>query len=132
MWWLLYKRRNYHKESIKVLLWVEQYKELFYNGKEKEALARILRAAKTIQKKQTPLFNLYNYLHSRRDKIRYEYFRSKGYYLGSGAVESCQPVCDTRSLKKAGMKWSIPGANAIAFLRTQYLSDNWENFSWVA
>lgn len=122
----------YGENSPKARLWVEQYKDLFYNGKEKEALARILRAAKSVRKKQTPLFNLYNYLNSRRDKIRYKYFRSKGYYLGSGAVESANRYAIQDRLKKAGMKWSIDGANAIAFLRTQYLSDNWENFEWAA
>jgi len=122
----------YGENSPRARIWVERYKGLFYDGRDKEALAKILRAAKSVRKKQTPLFNLYNYLNSRSDKIRYKYFRSKGYYLGSGAVESANRYAIQDRLKKAGMKWSIEGANAIAFLRTQYLSGNWENFAWAA
>jgi len=108
--------------------WVERYKEFLWSGNEEKVIQRVLRAAKRIRKKQSALFDLYNYLAPRAKMIRYGYFRSKGYYIGSGAIESVNRYAIQDRLKKAGMKWTIKGANAIAFLRTQYLSGNWDQF----
>jgi len=59
--------------------------------------------------------------------MQYADFREQGIYIGSGAIESANKYAIQDRLKRAGMKWSIRGANAIAYLRTQYLSKNWDN-----
>ena len=55
-------------------------------------------------------------------RMRYHWFRSRGLFVGSGVVESgCKAVIGQR-LKLSGMRWTVPGADAIATLRCQQAS----------
>ena len=81
-----------------VLLWLDQY---------------------TIRK-------LYAYFDTRRSKIRYKTFLDKGYYIGSGAIESANKYAIQARLKQAGMKWNIENGNGVAQLRNSYFSDDWD------
>lgn len=59
-----------------------------------------------------------------RNKHRMEYgqFRARGLMIGSGPVEAgCKTVVGTR-LKRAGMRWSPAGADAVLAVRTAMLS----------
>ena len=59
-------------------------------------------------------------------RMHYAHFRQLGMFVGSGAVEAgCKAVIGQR-LKLSGMRWSIPGATAIATLRCQEASGRWE------
>jgi hypothetical protein len=59
-------------------------------------------------------------------RMRYAHFRKLGMFVGSGAVEAgCKAVIGQR-LKLSGMRWAIPGATAIATLRCQEASGQWE------
>ena len=54
--------------------------------------------------------------------MRYHWFRSRGLFTGSGAVESgCKAVIGQR-LKLSGMRWTVAGADAITTLRCQQAS----------
>jgi len=60
--------------------------------------------------------------------MRYKWFRSRGLFVGSGAVESgCKAVIGQR-LKLSGMHWTVAvaGAGAIAALRCREASSQWE------
>jgi hypothetical protein len=47
-------------------------------------------------------------------------------FVGSGAVEAgCKAVIGQR-LKLSGMRWSLPGADAIIALRCREASTGWE------
>ena len=62
--------------------------------------------------------------------MRYHYFRKKGYYIGSGAIEAANKYAVQSRLKRTGMRWDIEAANSIAFLKTQYHSGRWESL-WL-
>lgn len=52
------------------------------------------------------------------DKIDY---KEKGYFVGSGAIESGNKVVLQRRCKQAGMRWSVNGAQYIlTFLLLKY------------
>lgn len=56
-------------------------------------------------------------------RMAYPRFRARGLPCGSGAVESAaKPVVQLR-LKRAGQRWSRPGARAVLALRAHLLSD---------
>ena len=58
--------------------------------------------------------------------MRYKWFRSRGLFTDSGVVEAgCKAVIGQR-LKSSGMRWTITGADAIAALRCQEASSQWE------
>jgi len=61
-------------------------------------------------------------------RMCYHAFRAMGLFVGSGAVEAgCKTVVGQR-LKHSGMRWTVPGANAVIALRCNLLSNRWEEF----
>ena len=62
------------------------------------------------------------YFENNAPRMRYHWFRKCGLFVGSGVVEaSCKTVIGQR-LKRAGMHWTVNGADAIAALRCQQAS----------
>ena len=60
--------------------------------------------------------------------MRYPIFRAQGLCTSSGAVEAgCKVSIGTR-LKRAGMPWTLKGANAIIALRCCHLSGRFQDF----
>jgi hypothetical protein len=58
-------------------------------------------------------------------RMRYKWFRSRGLFVGSGAVEAgCKKIVAQR-LKQSGMHWTTDGADAIIALRCREASQ-WE------
>lgn len=63
-----------------------------------------------------------------RDRMRYPEFRAQGLCTSTGVVEAgCKVAIGTR-LKRAGMHWTVRGANAIIALRCAKLSGRFETF----
>jgi hypothetical protein len=68
------------------------------------------------------------YFNRNRDRMQYRNFKAQGLFLGSGVIEAgCKAVIGKR-LKQSGMRWTVPGANAIIAIRRCRLSREWENF----
>lgn len=69
-----------------------------------------------------------HYLEKNRERMRYAEFRAQGFFVGSGVVEAgCKTVIGQR-LKRSGMEWSLPGANAIIALRCIMKSNRFEDY----
>lgn len=69
-----------------------------------------------------------DYLLHNRSRMRYPEFRAQGLCVASGVVEAgCKVVIGTR-LKRAGMHWTVTGADAIIALRCSRLSRRFEDF----
>src|SRR5262249_40962419 len=66
------------------------------------------------------------YFTKRRAMLDYPAFRSRGYQLGSGLAGSARQRPGSQRAKASGMEWTVPGAQAIATLRTAHLTDRWE------
>jgi hypothetical protein len=68
------------------------------------------------------------YVAHNRTRMRYPEFRAQGLCVSSGVVEAgCKVVVGTR-LKRAGMHWTLAGADAIIALRCSRLSGRFEGF----
>ena len=68
------------------------------------------------------------YIWKNRRRMRYPKFDQQGFCTSTGVVEAgCKVVIDTR-LKRAGMHWTVKGANAIIALRCCKLSGRFEDF----
>jgi len=69
-----------------------------------------------------------HYIWNNRHRMRYPKFHNEGFCTSTGVVEAgCKVVIGTR-LKRAGMHWTIKGANAIIALRCSKLSGRFEDF----
>ena len=69
-----------------------------------------------------------HYIWKNRRRMRYPEFHKQGFCTSTGVVEAgCKVVIGTR-LKRAGMHWSVQGANAIIALRCCELSGRFEDY----
>jgi hypothetical protein len=73
------------------------------------------------------IVNLRTYINNNIDKVDYPKYKEKGYFVGSGAIESANKVILQRRLKQAGMRWSVPGAQSVLSLRAKVESGRWES-----
>ena len=68
------------------------------------------------------------YVEHNRSRMEYADYRIQGLCVGSCVVEAgCKTAVGTR-LKRAGMRWTVPGASAILALRCCKLSGGYEDF----
>ena len=83
---------------------------------------RALVAALRIHVETTPeARKCIHYVFGNRHRMRYPKFRAKGLCISSGVLEAgCKPI--GARLKRAGMRWTVAGANAIIALRCYILS----------
>ncbi len=69
-----------------------------------------------------------DYFRRNRERMRYPAFHAAGLCTSTGVVEAgCKVVVATR-LKRAGMHWTVAGANAILALRCAQLNGRFEEF----
>jgi len=93
---------------------------------------RFLGAHQRSATKRDMVTALERYLTTNRDRVRYQTFREAGYHIGSGAVESAVHHVVQHRMKRPGMRWRGPGADAMLALRSVYRSlDAWDRF-WAA
>jgi hypothetical protein len=69
-----------------------------------------------------------DYFISNAARMRYPAFRTQGMHVGSGIAEAaCKTVVSTRA-KRAGMRWTPDGLDALLALRTAVLNDTYDSF----
>ena len=69
-----------------------------------------------------------HYIFRNRRRMRYPKFHAQGLCTSTGVLEAgCKVAIGTR-LKRAGMHWTVSGANAIIALRCAKLSGRFEDF----
>ena len=68
------------------------------------------------------------YFSTNRARMNYPTFRAMGLCVATGVVEGgCKHIVGTR-LKRAGMRWTVAGANAIIALRCTVESNRFDDF----
>ena len=69
-----------------------------------------------------------DYFITNAERMRYPSFRAQGMHVGSGeASAACKTVVDTRA-KRAGMRWTPEGLDALLPLRTAQLNHSYDEF----
>jgi hypothetical protein len=68
------------------------------------------------------------YLEANLERMHYDEYLRAGYPIASGAVEgACRHLVKDR-MERAGMHWTIPGAQAMLDVRSIYVSELWEEY----
>lgn len=68
------------------------------------------------------------YLEQNLPRMRYDEYLAAGYPIASGAVEgACRHLVKDR-MERAGMHWTILGAQAMLDVRSIYVSGHWEEY----
>lgn len=91
-------------------------------------LQAVVRALRTHADSSSAAAKCIQYICRNRHRMRYPKFRQQGLCTSSGVVEAgCKVSIGTR-LKRAGMHWTLKGANAIIALRCCHLSGRTQDF----
>jgi hypothetical protein len=118
-----YAKHKYHHNEQEYVPWAENIIALVENGKASE----VLRLLPATEKLPAGVVNLRTDLQNNLDKMHYPTYRAKGYFVGSGAIESANKVILQRRLKQSGMRWSVSGAQAVLTLRAKVESRRWDS-----
>jgi hypothetical protein len=72
-----------------------------------------------------------NYFAKNAERMRYDEYLRAGYPIASGVIEgACRHVIKDR-MEQGGMRWTLPGAEAMLNVRSVSASSEWDNFnSW--
>jgi hypothetical protein len=104
--------------------WAERRKEELDTGKFRALLTAIRRQVSRSEEARRCL----HYFQTNRERMRYLEFHAQGLCTSTGVVEAgCKVAIGTR-LKRAGMHWTVHGANAIIALRCSKLSGRFQDF----
>jgi hypothetical protein len=121
----------YGEKGPQVVPFVRQRLTQVLQGKV-ATVVRGLRRLATEQKlsaaKRKVLRRICRYFHKNRQRMRYDEYLAKGYPIASGVIEgACRHVIKDR-LERAGMHWTIAGAQAMLDVRSVSVSGQWQTF----
>jgi len=69
-----------------------------------------------------------DFLKANEHRMRYDEYLTAGYPIATGVIEgACRHVIKDR-MERAGMRWQVPGAQAMLHLRAVSASGDWESF----
>jgi hypothetical protein len=113
-----------HGESAEGKQWIEErYSEL-----DEGRLSAVVHVLRSHVGRHKEARECIHYLWKNRRRMRYPEFIKRGLCTSTGVLEAgCKIVVGTR-LKRAGMHWTVRGANAIIALRCSKLSGRFEDF----
>jgi hypothetical protein len=78
--------------------------------------------------KKKTMANVCGYLEANLERMRYDEYLQAGYPIASGAVEgACRHLVKDR-MERAGMHWTIVGAQAMLDVRSIYVSGLWDEY----
>ena len=104
--------------------WIQQR----YDELDEGRLSSLVHALRPYVRPYQEARECIHYLWNNRRRMRYPKFHQQGFCTSTGVVEAaCKVVIGTR-LKRAGMHWTVKGANAIIALRCSILSGRFEDF----
>ena len=121
----------YGEGSAEAEAWVKQHVLMILRGQVR-AVVRGMRQSVTKRglrgMKRHTLLNVANYLYRNRERMQYDQYLAKGWPIASGAVEgACKNLVKDR-MERSGMRWQVPGAEAVLQLRALKLSDDWPEY----
>ena len=104
--------------------WIQARYDELDEGRLRSLVHALHRHAKPCQEARECI----HYIWKNRRRMRYPKFHQQGLCTSTGVVEAgCKLVVGTR-LKRAGMHWTVQGANAIIALRCSKLNGRFEDF----
>jgi len=114
--------------SLRAAAWVEPLKDQLYLHGAAPVRAALAVLEPTTAEAVQAIDDAQTYFTRNVARMDYPRFVARQLPIGSGAVESaCKCLVEAR-LKQAGMRWGVPGSQAIASLRAVQRSGRWAAF----
>ena len=121
-------RMVFPEKSKRLLEWTEKRKKELDKGDIYAVVRALSRLQPKAKKAKDARDKCIGYFQNNAHRMRYEYFRSLGLFVGSGVIEAgCKTLVGQR-LKLSGMHWKIQSADSIVAIRCLFLSGQWDDF----
>jgi hypothetical protein len=120
----------FHPEgSGEATAFVRERMLLVLRGKARQVITELRETGANLRgAKKTRLGRLCKFMEKNLHRMRYEKYLREGYPIATGVIEgACRHVIKDR-MERAGMRWKVPGAEAMLELRTIHANGNWEEF----
>lgn len=115
-----YAKAKFNLDESKYKPWADELTTLIHDGKVDEALGRL-----DPDERYVNTVDLHGYLTLHHDHVDYPFYKEKGYFIGSGAIESGNKIVLQERLKRAGMRWGTFSAQAMLTLKAMECSGLW-------
>ena len=114
----------YGEGSAFVQPWVKEQETLLLEDKVEAVMAHIGRFLDIAP----ALAAILHYFQQNIGRMRYGTYRQRGYFIGSGAIESAGKQLTAARVKGAGMRWNVTDLNALLSLRCVFLEQSWQSY----
>jgi hypothetical protein len=125
-----YAKHYFRMDESKYKPWAEDICALLREGRHIEVSRELKTHSKSHMDKCPVSLSLY--IANNIQNIDYPTYEAKGWYIGSGAIESGNKIVMQQRLKQAGMRWNIDTAQCLLTLKAKFESGLWrsdvENF----
>lgn len=122
----------YAKDSEEALAFVKDRVERILEGNVKSVIRGLRRMGSLWNLsalKKKPLTAICTFLQNNQHRMRYDEYLAAGYPIASGVIEgACRHFVKDR-MERAGMRWTIVGAQAMLDLRSVALNGDWDGFA---
>lgn len=119
------------EKSRERLPWVRKQLLTILNGKVGYViggLKQMISKRKLSAAKITTLKKTITYLTNHRHMMKYDQYLEKGYPIGTGVVEATCGALVKNRMERSGMRWKIPGAQAMLDQRAVKINGDWQQF----
>jgi len=107
--------------------WVKEQEMLLLADKVEQVLTHLERFLDLAP----ALATILRYFHQNASRMRYGTYRHRGYFIGSGAIESAGKQLSAARIKGPGMRWNIAELNSLLTLRCVLLEHSWAAY-WAS
>jgi hypothetical protein len=117
----------YGADSPFVRPWVKEREDLLFADKVEQVITHLQRFVDLAP----GLAPIIHYFQQNQTRMRYGTYRQRGYFIGSGAIESAGKQLTAARIKGPGMRWNVADLNALLALRCVFLEHSWPAY-WDA
>jgi hypothetical protein len=121
----------YGAKSKELVPFVRQRVTQVLEGKVESVIRTLRRLAQErglVGAAKKELRRIGSYLYKNRHRMRYDEYLRAGYPIASGVIEgACRHLIKDR-MERAGMHWTLEGAQAMLDLRSVWIGGHWQEF----
>jgi hypothetical protein len=117
----------YGADSAFVRPWVKEREDLLFANKIEQVITHLQHFVDLAP----GLDSIIHYFQQNQGRMQYGTYQQRGYFIGSGAIESAGKQLTAARIKGPGMRWHVTDLNALLTLRCLFLEHSWTTY-WDA
>lgn len=114
----------YGEGSAFVSPWVKEQETLLLEDKVEQVMTHL----QVFLDLRPTLAPILHYFEQNQGRMRYGTYRQRGYFIGSGAIESAGKQVAAGRIKGPGMRWNVAEVNELLKLRCVFLEQSWQTY----